>query len=303
MRDVPVAVRLGGVLAQEVTAFAETEAGWQVVGLDGPPRPVVVLADRPHDGCPTVVITDGAATTAQVSAHLVAGAVDVVGWPHERERLLAAPARVSARTAPPDGVPVLRIAGATGGAGTSTFALAAAALLAWRGRRALVVADDDLLPLCGLRPWQGPGAIEVAALDHADAAAEVTALRRPVAGVDDLHVLGGGGLVAGTAGWPADVVIADGGTTGRAAADVLCARPDVGLGRLVGTDAPVVVVGAGPLDRPGVRAALGAAPVGWLPESARVATAALAGRVPSSLPGSWLRAVHRVLTRVGRSRG
>src|SRR5690625_1919626 len=162
--DLPVAVEIPGPLGQEVAAYAETELGWQVVGIDGPPAPVVVLAPDLHPDRPTIVIT-GSASPVDMSTMLEAGAVDVIGWPDERDRLRTAPARVrrTASTAP--GPPVVRIAGVAGGVGTSTITLAIGGALAWAGNQVLVVGDDELLAMCGVPPWEGPGAVEVASLD------------------------------------------------------------------------------------------------------------------------------------------
>ncbi|MBW3602866.1 MAG: hypothetical protein KY434_09245 [Actinobacteria bacterium] len=227
---------------------------------------------------------------------LLAGAVDVVAWPEDRRRLLQAPRRVVAAPPTAHGPRLLRVGGAAGGAGTSTVALALAGLAAWSGRRALVVGDDDLGVLCGAGTWHGPGAVEIAALGPEDAAGEVDALARPVAGVPGLRRLGGdGSAVADVAGWPADIVVAD---RGAAAADLLVARADACL-RRVGP-APVVVVGDGPLDRGGVRRTLGRDPACMLPWSARVARAGLRGRVPSALPGAWLRRLRPLAERVLR---
>lgn len=296
--EITVAVALGGVLGEEVAAFVETEAGWQLVGVDGPPRPAFVLCAAPLPGRPSIVVVDGVPDATEVRGHLAAGAVDVVGWPGDRQRLLTAPLRVRRPAAATAGAPVLRIAGAAGGAGTSTVALAVAGLLAWSGRSALVVGGDDLLALAGLGVWTGPGAVEVSALDSADAGAEVAALRREVPGVDGLSALGGGGLVRATVGWPDDVVVVDSGQSIDAETDLVCARPDVSLQRLARGRHRVVIVGDGPLDAGQVRAALGYDPVGRLPDSARVARAALAGRVPSGLPGSWLRLLRGILREV-----
>lgn len=290
-RDLPVTVALDEALAQEVTAYVEGEAGWQVVAEGGPLRPVLALTARPLPGQSCVVVVAGVPSADLLRGALLAGALDVVGWPLDRARLLEAPLRaVTAR--PADGATaVLRVAGAAGGTGTSTVALALAGLLAWEGRRTLVTGDDDLLRLCGLGPWDGPGAAEVAALDAADARAEIPALARPVAGVPGLAALGGadaGWAVGdGVRSWPADAVVVD-LRCRRAGADLVVARPDAGLRALTGVRDPVVLVGDGPLDARGVRRLLGGAPLAWLAASARVARAGVAGRVPSGLPGRWL---------------
>lgn len=299
LQDLPVAIELTGVLAQEVIAYVEGEAGWQVVAPQGPPRPVLTVTNRVRPGEAHVVVVDGTPTLEETRTGLLGGALDVVGWPDDRARLLEAPQRAVAATPPGDGPAVLRVGGAAGGAGTSTVVLAIAGLLAWGGQRTLVVGDDDLLALAGWGAWSGPGAAEVGLLDPLDVADEVAALARPVPGVPRLAALGGvrerlASVLATTPAWPADAVIAD-LRVSPAAADLLVARPDAGLRAAAGTRVPVLLVGDGPLDRRGVRRALGAPAAGFLPASARVARAGLAGRVPSALPGRWLAELAAVL--------
>lgn len=302
LRDLPVTVDLHGALAQEVVAYVEGEAGWQVVADAGPPRPVLALADRPLAGRPCVVVVDGRPDADQTRAALLAGALDVVGWPDDRARLLEVPLRVLAARPAGGTTAVLRVGGAAGGVGTSTVALALAGLLAWSGRRTAVAGDDDLLRLCGLGPWRGPGVAEVAALHATDARREVVELARPVAGVPGLCALGGAGAgwtvdqagPAGAGSWPMDAVVVD--LRDRPiGADLVVARPDAGLRSIAGTHTPVVLVGEGPLDARGVRRVIGRPPLLWLPASARVARAGLAGRVPSALPGRWLAAVRAAM--------
>lgn len=305
LQDLPVTVDLPGVLGQEVTAYVEGEAGWQVVADGGPPRPVLVLTDRPRTGQPCVVVVEGVPGHDITRAALLAGALDVIGWPADRARLADAPLRAQT-TRPPEGRGrVLRVGGASGGAGTSTVSLALAGLLAWAGLRTLVVGSEDLLRLCGCAPWEGPGATEVATLDPDDARREVAALARPVAGVEGLAVLGGATTGLPTRGsaaraWPTDVVVWD-VRSGHGEADVLVGRPDAGLRAVAGVAVPVVVMGEGPLDARGVRGVLGRPPLAWLPASARVARAGLAGRVPSALPGRWLQGLHVLRDGVVRS--
>jgi len=314
LRDLPVSVDLPGVLGQEVTSFVEVEAGWQVVSEAGPPAPALVLTAAPRTGRPTVVIVEGAPSPAQVRDGLLGGALDVLGWPSDRDRLLDAPLRVR-ETPRGTGPSVLAVAGLAGGAGTSTVVLAMGGLLAWSGKRTVVVGDEDLLRLCGAHGWRGPGAAELAALDPAAAAAELPGLLRPVAGVPGLSVLGGDGAAVGAAaGWAVDAVVADlralppqdaawsGGRRSVRGAALLVGRPDGSLRAAAGApeDVPVLVTGRGPLDHAGVRRLLGRQPVGWLPDSARVAQAGLRGRVPSSLPGSWLAVLRKASGRVRR---
>ena len=315
--DLPVVVDLPGLLRDEVVAFIEQEAGWQVVTAGGPLTPALALVERPVAGTPSVVVVDGQPPAESLHDSLLAGALDVIGWPADRGRLLEAPLRLPGPDSGARAPAVLRVAGAGGGAGTSTVALGLGGLVAWAGGRAVVVGGDDLLRLAGIDGWSGPGAAEIAALDVAGGA-EVAGLVRPVAGVDGLSVLGGDGAVGPTAGWPADLVVADlgagghprvcgvcrpgrdGASTALDGADLVVARPDVSLRAVAGSQRPVIVVGDGPLDRRGVRRLLGREPVGWLPASARVARAGAAGRVPSGLPGSWVAALRGILGKVDR---
>lgn len=315
--DLPVTVDLPGALGHEVTAWVEVEAGWQVVAGGGPPAPVLALTRAPVPGTPCVVIVDGVPDADGVRVALLGGALDVLGWPADRDRLLDAPLRTRTGHDARSGPGVVGVAGASGGVGTSTVALAVGGLLAWSGRSAVVVGGDGLLALCGLPPWRGPGAAELSTLDPVGAAAELPGLAVPVAGVDGLAVLGGAAGPPVTSGWPVGTVVVDRGTlpalpsanvsargpaSRGALPDLLVARPDGGLRAAAVTpeDVPVLVVGDGPLDRAGARRLLGRPPIAWLPASARVARAGVAGRVPSGLPGTWLAALRAGLRRVQR---
>lgn len=309
--DLPVSVELPGALAQEVTGYVEVEAGWQVVAAGGPPAPALALRAAAAPGPPCIVILAGTPSTEQVREGLLAGALDVLGWPDDRHRLLDALPRLHALNAGPQhvrGPRVLRVAGVAGGVGTSTLALAIAGILAWSGQRTAVVGAEDLLELCGIRDWTGPGAVELATLDAAGVAAEAPELLRPVPGIDRLTALGGGGAyVRSCAGWPVDAVVADMRSGAAFELDVLAtrgdawrllvARPDGSLRRAASAPhtVPVILMGTGPVDGAGARRLLNRHPTGWLPASARVARAGLMGRVPSSLPGSWLRALRTLL--------
>ena len=299
---VPVAISLPEPLASDVASFVESELGWQVVAADGPVPPVVrlVASDAAVPGA--VVVSPGAPEPHAAAAALAAGAVAVLSWPEDHHRL-AGLAQTSGSPARSEGPPVVRIGGVGGGVGTSTVALATAGLLAWADKRVVVVGGDDLCRLCGLAPWVGPGAPEIAALEPAGAAVEVDVLARPVSGVVGLRALGGG-PVLDAAGWATDVVVADVGSItargtpggdGPDSTDLLVGAPDGRLAGATGLLAPVVICGDGPLDDRGAALRLGRAPIGRLPHSARVARAGLEGRVPASLPGSWLRSLAEVL--------
>ena len=294
-----MSVDLPSTLSAEVAAYVETEGGWQVVGPDGPPRPVLAVASAPTAGA-CVVVTDGVAPAATVAEALGAGALDVIAWPQERERLLAAPLRVVRPQPAGTGPSVLHIAGAGGGVGASTVALAVGGIAAWAGARALVIGTDDLLALAGFGPWEGPGAAQLAALDPTDAAGEVSAVVAPVAGVGGLSVVGGGGPGGlNVTGWPFDVVVAEHRDTAAlpsAPGGVLVvADRNTSLRAATAADAPVVLRDRGRVPLPQARRVLGHRLAGVLPESSRVARAGLSGRVPSSLPGSWIAAVRRAV--------
>jgi hypothetical protein len=296
----PVCVDLPGRLGHEVTAFAEAEAGWQVVAADSPLVPVVTLAGQVRGAGPTVVVLDEAPDPDVLRDTLLSGALDIVVWPHERHRLLDVPGRI-VRTATVRGTtPLLTVGGARGGVGASTVALTIAATVAWAGGRALCVGDDATVRLAGVGPWQGPGTAEVVALGR-HAAQELPTLAREVPGVPGLAVLGGGGQAPEVSSWPYDLVVADLGAAGTPHPDVLVAAAD---GSAANADAQVLlVVEHGPLNRGAVTALLGRAPDGWLPYSHRVARAGVRGRVPSALPGSWVAAVRAAMAGALRQAG
>lgn len=299
MDVVTVVVDLGGPLAVGVRAFVQGDLGWHVIADGGPERPSLVLADAPRPDVPTIVVLDPDAPVERIRDAALSGALDVLRWPADRARLAEVAhrmgrgrQRVPVREGP--GPTVLRVAGLAGGAGASTLVLALGASLAWSGRRVVVVGSDDLFALCGLAPWQGPGAPEAELLDVRDVAAEVTRLARGVPGVERLAALTGP-LTSDAARWPVDVVVCDQRTT-VAGADLLVVRPDASLRRLrQRPGCPVVCNGAGPLSAAGLRRGLGVAPARVLPDSARVARAGVLGQVPAGLPGSWLAAVRALL--------
>lgn len=325
LADLPVSVELPGALGQELTRFVEAEAGWQVVAPAGPPLPVLVLAAQPQPGRPCVVVVAGRPTADDIREGLLAGALDVIGWPEGRARLLDVPLRFT-EPAPRGPLPaVLRVVGTAGGAGTSTVALALAGLCAWSGRRTVVVGGEDLLALCGGAGWSGPGVAALQALGPGGAAVEFPAVTRPVPGVRGLRVLSGeGNALPEPTGWPVDVVVTDQraalpppsphssivpAARSSAAAPkqgdalVVVTRPD-GTARLaagLARTAAVLVVGQGPLDRLGVRRVLGRSEDAWLPASARVARAGLLGRVPSSLPGTWVALLRHTVSATRRA--
>lgn len=294
----PVAVEVAEPFAGEVRRHVEGLLGWQPV--DGataavvPPALRLVSPSTPPgpDGVPAVLLLD--ATVPAVAAAR-AGArhrpVATLGWPDDRERLAATAAQVLA-DAPgePGERDVVRVAGAGGGVGTSTVALALAGLAAWRESRVLVVV--------------GPGApvgevrrVPADALGAHDLLRRATALPG-VPGAAAVRVEGPVGEVD-RAATGADLVVLDAGPGSDA--DLLVCRPDrVALEQLPATTAGAVVVnGDGPADERSLSRAIGGRVRVALPSSTRVARAGLLARVPAGLPGSWLRRLLPVVPRSG----
>jgi hypothetical protein len=290
IEDLPVTVALPAPLDTRVATWVERDLGWQVVDPAGALTPVLALAERPRGDLPWIAVTDGPPDGEQIRRHLTSGAVDVVGWPQDRLRIPLVAARIDQRrgTRGADATR-LTLAGVAGGVGTSTIALAIGGLLAWSGASVLVSGDAELVALAGLGVMAGR---------HGDTPA---AASRPMAvpGVAGLSVVGEGADVAAAA-WSGDVVVVDAGTSVSADTTLLVSRPDRGLRRAGALDHPVVVVGSQPLGIRDSRRLLGTSPLAHLPTSARVARAALGGRVPAALPGTWLRELRQGLARLGQ---
>lgn len=347
LTDLPIAVALAPPLRDEVVGWVEQQLGWQVVPLEGPPRPALALVEPgelPGVRCPAVVVVDGSVDAEAVRAAVAAGAHDALGWPADRERLRGLSGLTAAGESGDGRREVLVVAGVGGGVGTSTVALAVAGLAAWAGLRAIACGGDDLLALAGLPAWRGPGGADLAGLGG-HAGAEVAGLAVAVAGVPGLLVLGRGRGVREADGWPADLVVVDagpldpdggpaapGGAVGpRPAAGpaggaepvgaplgsddaaggatavppsvgddpgLVVARPDARVLRWHAAGAPLVLVGHGPVPTRVVARHAGR-PAVVLPWSSRVAAAAVRGRVPAALPGSWLRHLWRAAVRLG----
>lgn len=294
----PVAIAVPGRHAHEVRRYVEGILGWQPVDEDTAtvvPPAVRLVSSRTEDAAtaasgprgpaaavPAVLLLtedDDAVVAAAAGARLRPAAS--VRWPADRQRLTTVVSELLRRGGDRRPVvDVVRVAGAAGGVGASTVALALAGLAAWHHRRVLVVV--------------GPGAPmgEVRRVP-ADALGAPGLLRRatPVPGVAGAVALRVDGPVAGIdrAATGADLVVVDAGRD--AEADVLVCRPDrAALERLPATTAGTVVVnGEGPVSGRALAPAAGGRRRVWLPTSTRVARAGLHGRVPGSLPGTWLR--------------
>lgn len=287
-QDLPVAVALPAPLDTEVTAWVERDLGWQVVDPGGPLAPVIALSDHPCEHLPWIAVSDGLPDGEQVRRHLTAGALDVVGWPHDRLRIPLLAAQAERGRGISDHSAGLIVAGAAGGVGTSTVALAIGGLLAWSGADVLVSGPPDLVELAGATPPR-----------HAARVTSYPVSVMPVAvpGITGLSVVGDGNDVA-TAAWTGDVVVVDRGTVVGVDTTVVVSRPDRNLVRARAAGVPVVVIGERPLSGRACRGILSSSLLAQLPMSARVARAGLLGRIPTALPGGWLRTLRVGLARL-----
>jgi hypothetical protein len=284
----PVAVDVDDRLAVEVRDHVEGVLGWQPVdeataALVPPVLRLVTPGAAVADGqVPCVLLLPEGTSAADAARAGARHRAEVsVAWPAERAGLAQRVAPLLVAPRPSVARDVIHVAGAAGGVGTSTVTLAIAGLAAWRGARALAVLAPGA-PLDGVRTVD-PAAV---------AADDLYGRATPVPGV-----AGARAVMLSTAGRPADdlgsagadLVVVDAGA--RADGDVLVCRPDrAALERLAVTTAGAVVVnGHGPAPWSALNQAAGGRRLVTLPSSVRVARAALAGRVPASLPGSWLR--------------
>lgn len=290
----PVRLCLAGSEAAAVDRWISS-LGWQSVDADpaGPVAPALTLADVPalladagRGSGDVVLLVAGDDPVAAAQAAALDRVRAVVAWPDQREDLPAAAAGLLAQRGRPR-VDELRVAGGAGGVGTSTVALALAGLCAWRGRRTLVLSrgagtgptPDPVDELDGTSAWRG--------------AVEVPGIRglRTLEVVDPSLAIGEG---------PAALVVRDLGVAREA--DVLVIRRDrAGLDAVRATSAGLVVVtdiGAAP--PAAVRQAVAGRRAVTVPWSARVAQAGLRGRIPTGIPGSWLRTLEPVVGGGGR---
>lgn len=314
-RPVPlVALHLTGPHADAIGRFVDATP-WQRTG-GGPLRPDVRIVDvagaertpAPDDTPVLLVVDRGVDAVDAARATAVTGARAVVAWPGDRDRLVALVGGCAGRR--PDPRPGILVAGAAGGVGTTTVTLALAGLAAWRGARVLALVHGDVPAPCGpaadgptvSRPTVSRPAVSGPAVSRpvdrdALAGPGTWGAARPAAGLDRLRVLRTEGPVrrepvdAGAA----DLVVRDGGV-GRDA-DVLVLRRDAaGLDALAATTAGTTVcVDAGVARRRALREAAGGRRMVVVDWSTRVARAGLARRVPTGLPGTWLRSLAGVL--------
>lgn len=291
----PVVAQVAGPHATSIRRYLESVAGWQAVDERTaalvPPRLAVVdvagAASAGDPSLPVILVVSGDDDPAE-AARAAIGASRVVTWPLGRGGLAAAGADVGGGTASgaEAAARVIRVAGASGGVGTTTVALALGGIAAWGHTRTLLL-THGAVPAPGGRPVAPEDLGGTGVWDAADPAPGVPGLRvlrlaRP--SVDDPVDSG-----------PADLTIRDLGTGEDT--DVLVVRRDRAGIEAVGRSraAVVVVVDIGPAPRRVVARALDGRRVVVLPSSARVAAAGLAGAVPARLPGAWLRRLVPVL--------
>ncbi len=290
----PVRLVLAGPHSVSVGRWVESVAGWQAVEAAASRLvpPVLTLADvagagaAPADLPLVLLVAEDDEPRAAAAAATRSSAL--VPRPTERRELVEVTAAVSLAATPrPLETLELRVGGAAGGVGTTIVALALGGLVAWRGRPTLVLSHGTV-PCPGGRS----GVPEELSGVH------VWDLATPAPGVPSLRVLRLPAAVAddGLETAPATLVVRDLGVD--LSGDVLVVRRDrSGLEALTRSAAGVTLVsdtGAAPwrsLER-----AAGGRRLVRLPWSMRVAQAALVGRVPAGLPGSWLRALAPVLS-------
>lgn len=320
----PVEVRGPDHVVTQVGAFVEATLGWQVTDGDGLPAVVRLVAAGAApgqresvaeasewsggraDGLPVIALV-GPDDDPLAAAMVAASADSVVAWPGGHEGLADRVFAVLGRTVdPPSDRAPLRVAGAAGGVGTTTVALALGGWVAWGGRPALVVA-------AGTAPVAD---VAVAAPDVV-AGHRVWAAARPVRDVEGLRVVGCDGPVA-RVGAPRGVrVVVDQGVApvgaggpaqewpsiaGQAAPvalpDVLVVRRDRAGCEAVREHpgAVVVLVDDGPRSRREVAASAGGRDLVVVPSSVRVVRAHEHRAVPAAMPRQILDALRGVLS-------
>lgn len=286
----PVAIDVRGRLAEVVRRDVEGALGWQPVdeATSSLVPPLVRLADVDApggDATPVVLlVTPDDEPAAAAAATLRLRPAGVVAWPGPRDELVAVVGRATAAPLSTTSTSTtLRIGGAAGGAGATTVALALTGLLAWGGTSTLLASGDRLL-LPDDAPTITPDALS---------APDLWARAAGVVGVPDARAVR-------TITPPYDVSLTDPAIDMAVVdlgvaddVDVLVLRPDApGLAALERTAAAaVVVVGEGPVPQRALAQAIGGRRRIVLPWSARVARAAVVGRVPNALPGRFVRSL------------
>lgn len=284
----PVAIDLPRPSADAVRGWVEGVLGWQPVDATTarlvPPTVRLIGPDAPpsDDPIPRVLLLAPSVAAADAAAAAIrTRAAAVLVWPDDRDRLAQIVAGVVDRpTARSDDQRVLRVGGVSGGVGTTTVVLALAGLAGWSGTASLAALRGDA-PVAGLpivpaaatadpdlwsRLPEPPGTQALRAVRIADPS--------PIATPTDAAI----GLAVLDHGVDMDV-------------DVVVCRPDAAaLEGLASTTAAVVVlVGSGPVTPRDLARVVGSRRGIYLPWSARVARAGRYRRVPTGLPGAWLR--------------
>ncbi len=289
----PVRLVLAGPHSVAVGRWVESVVGWQAVepAASRLVPPVLALADVAGAGAAPVdlplVLLVAEDDEPRAAAAAATRSSAVLPWPTDRSELVEVAIAVSLAAPRPLETLELRVGGAAGGVGTTIVALALGGLVAWRGQPTLVL-SHGAVPCPGGR----------SAVPEELSGVPLWDLAVPAPGIPSLRVLRLTAPVAdeGLEAAPAALVVRDLGVD--VSGDVLVVRRDrSGLDALTGSAAGVTVVSD-----------MGGAPWRWLeraaggrrlvrlPWSMRVAQAALAGRVPAGLPGSWLRALAPVLS-------
>ncbi|MFT5564428.1 MAG: hypothetical protein ACI970_001155 [Myxococcota bacterium] len=291
-----VAVMVLGGAREQVMRVVDGGLGWVVVEPGDavlPARMVVadvaaVMAGVVPEGLARVLLVDandtpGEAADAARGAHAVVHGVPTAAAFASIVRGLA-DGRIE--------LPWCTVAGAAGGVGATTIALALGGLRAWQHGPTMVVARG---------PAHTAGVPAVAGAQVASPAAWAAAAQ--AVGMPELRVVRLVGAPEAVRIGPVPVVL-DVGVAPNAVADVLVARPDVAGVESVSaiSTSVVVLIGRGPRSPADVRAAAGGRTVVEVASSHRVARACAAGRMPTDAPGAWLRPLTEVLAQLGGSR-
>ena len=287
-----VALAVSGAAHGQLHRVVEGALGWQVVDVDDTVLPpAFVLADTEravlHAGglVPIVLVVlpeDDPVAAARAGRHataVVRGVPDAPTLQRALSRTVAA--------APPGRAPWCTVVAGAGGVGATTVATALAGLRAWAVGPTLLAARG---------PTHQEGAPRVAPADLASSAVWAAAV--PVVGIADCRVVGLREGPPPVDAGPVPLVLELGVVAGPA--DLVVVRPDraglVAAGAAIAEGAgTVVVVGRGGIEPASFHRAAAGRSVLHLPWSSRVAAATAAGRLPTDVPGRWLRPLAAVV--------
>ncbi|MEX2324933.1 MAG: hypothetical protein WD576_04220 [Nitriliruptoraceae bacterium] len=304
----PVTIDVDAAHEPHVREYVEQVLGWQPVDAVSSPLmpPAIRIADvatlqampmaaeqlmpppmsAQHEPASGVNVACVLLVTSDVSAPEAAAVAArhrpafVVAWPEERDLLSMHVKRILQLRPEIDGTAAqFTIGGCAGGVGTTTVALALSAIISWHGWRSLAV-------LRGPLPARTATAADRSLLRSPDVFSRATAVdgvpRCRIVSVDDTAEVS-------ITDESVDCVVIDAGVD--VDVDVVVARPDGAAMDRIGTTtaAWAVIVGDGPVELRAVAQQVPGRQIVQLANSARVARAAAARRLPGAFPGAWLK--------------